>query len=151
MRILADTNIALRYIQKDSELHAETEQAVARLLLDGHQIVLVPQILYELWAVGTRPAKANGAGWTTAVAKNVVNVLLEQFELVEDVPGVFPHWLSLVGQHGVPGKPTHDARLAAAIQIHGLDAILTRNTDDFKRFGLNVIHPDDLSSGDSTP
>jgi len=36
----------------------------------------------------------------------------------------------------------HDARLAAAMLVHGLNHILTLNQPDFARYtGLEVVHP----------
>jgi predicted nucleic acid-binding protein len=49
----------------------------------------------------------------------------------------------LVAAHKVVGKKTHDARLVAAMNVHGVSHILTFNTGDFKRFvGIQTIHPD---------
>ena len=38
--------------------------------------------------------------------------------------------------------PAHDARLVAALEVHGLTAILTFDKTGFSRFpGIEVIHP----------
>lgn len=45
-------------------------------------------------------------------------------------------------QHQVSGKPTHDARLVAAMQVHGVTAILTFDRAGFSRYpGIQVVHP----------
>ena len=151
MRILIDTNIALRFAQAGAPGHALVEHAVKTLLGRGDELMVVPQVVYELWAVGTRPKVVNGFGWTSEEARQEMDGLSEQFSMLQDTPSIFAVWLELVTQHHVSGKPSHDARLAAAVQVHGLDAILTRNIADFKRFGLNVINPAALSKGDATP
>ena len=39
-------------------------------------------------------------------------------------------------RHGVVGSKVHDARLVAAMNVHGVRRILTFNTDDFTRYGV---------------
>jgi predicted nucleic acid-binding protein len=60
-----------------------------------------------------------------------------------DIPSIYPRWEALVTQHRVSGKPAHDARLVAAMQVHGLTAILTFDKTGFSRYpGIEVVHPD---------
>jgi len=48
----------------------------------------------------------------------------------------------LVIAHAVMGVNVHDARLVAAMLVHGLTHILTFNTADFRRFSqITVVHP----------
>jgi predicted nucleic acid-binding protein len=44
------------------------------------------------------------------------------------------------------GNADHDARLFAAMNVHGVGRILTFNTDDFTRFGIEVLHPSSVSA-----
>ena len=37
--------------------------------------------------------------------------------------------------HAVSGKNVHDARMVAAMVVHGVESILTFNTQDFLRYG----------------
>ena len=37
-------------------------------------------------------------------------------------------------EHGAAGKQNHDARLAAAMIVHGIGKILTFDKDDFLRY-----------------
>ncbi len=151
MRALLDTNIALRLVNTSDSDHAVMTAAVRQLYGSGHELFVVPQCIYEMWAVMTRPAgAANGFGLSPADVALGMDRFLARVPLLADSPEIFPRWLTLVTQHQVSGKPTHDARLAAALQVHGLNAILTRNVADFKRFGIQVINPADLSEGGST-
>jgi predicted nucleic acid-binding protein len=55
---------------------------------------------------------------------------------------VFPVWRRLVVEYGISGKPTHDARLVAAMMASGIKYVLTFNIADFVRFaGIEVLHP----------
>lgn len=145
MRYLLDTNILTRLSNRSDTEHAVVAQAIHALVQQGHTLCLVPQTIYEFWTVASRPANVNGLGLSINLLRDEVDSYLSAFEFYEDTPQIFPTWLDLVTINSVSGKPTHDARLAAAYLVHGFDALLTRNTDDFKRFKINVIHPKDVS------
>lgn len=141
MDYLADTNIVLRFVHQGDAQHAQVFQAVQTLFSRGDAVLIAPQCVYKFWTVVTRPVSANGLGWTPERARTEVNALLEQFELLTETPSIFTTWLELVSTHKVSGKPAHDARLVAAMQVHDLENVLTLNVDDFKRYGINAIHP----------
>jgi predicted nucleic acid-binding protein len=62
-----------------------------------------------------------------------------------DVPAIYNEWRRLVIKAGVRGKVAHDARIAAAMTVHGLTRLLTFNTSDFKPFqAITAIAPADL-------
>jgi hypothetical protein len=44
-------------------------------------------------------------------------------------------------RHGVIGAKVHDARLGAAMTVHGVRRLLTFNTGDFARYGIEVVQP----------
>jgi predicted nucleic acid-binding protein len=67
--------------------------------------------------------------------------------LLPETPAIFPAWEALVSRYQVSGKPTHDARLVAAMQVHGLTSILTFNASDFRRYAdIEVVDPADVAS-----
>ena len=41
--------------------------------------------------------------------------------------------------------PYYDARLVAAMTVHGVGRILTLNAGDFARYGIEVIEPSAVS------
>lgn len=44
--------------------------------------------------------------------------------------------------HNVSGVQVHDARLVAAMRVHGVSRILTFNDKDFTRYAdIEVVHP----------
>jgi predicted nucleic acid-binding protein len=50
-------------------------------------------------------------------------------------------------KHEVSGVQVHDARLVAAMQVHGAARILTFNVKDFSRYmDIEAIHPRSMSS-----
>jgi predicted nucleic acid-binding protein len=58
---------------------------------------------------------------------------------------MLPHWLTLVAQHDIKGRRTHDARLVAVMLAHRVTHLLTFNTGDFASFtNISLVHPSDL-------
>jgi predicted nucleic acid-binding protein len=100
----------------------------------GHALCLVPQAVYEFWVVSTRPTNVNSLGRTAAEAAAEVAALRTRFILLDDTPAIFPVWEKLVTAHAVLGKNAHDARLVAAMLVHGVTHLLTFNDQDFRQF-----------------
>lgn len=144
-----DTNVWLRAVDAASTQHVQATSALERLQTNGDTIALAPQNLYEIWVVITRPLNANGMGMTPSDAHARLEVMQDLFTLLPETPEVFGQWLNLVVGQNVSGKPAHDARLVAWMKVHGLQKLLTFNGDDFKRYGLEVIHPSDLFGGET--
>ena len=66
--------------------------------------------------------------------------------LLPETPSIYSVWERLVTHYQVSGKPAHDARLVAAMQVHGLSAVLTYDRSGFSRFpGIEVVHPADVA------
>ncbi len=144
MRYLVDTNILLRLSDTEDARFSLVTQAAETLLNRGEEIVIVPQCLYEFWAVVTRPREVNGLAWSIERTRAETDRLLSLFALLPDTSDVFNYWLELVTTYQVSGKQVHDARLAAALKAHQLDHLLTLNADDFKRFDVKSVHPSEV-------
>ena len=78
-------------------------------------------------------AERAGHGAEAAIATELTRIK-SMFELLPETPAIYPVWESLVIQYRVFGKPAHDARLVAAMKVHGLTAILTFDTTGFSRY-----------------
>jgi predicted nucleic acid-binding protein len=51
----------------------------------------------------------------------------------------------LVDTNNVKGVQVHDARLAAAMRIHGISHVLTFNQPDFSRYAnITIVRPQDI-------
>lgn len=134
MNILVDTNILLRSFEPLHPQNREAEEAADLLGKRGHVLCIVPQNLYEFWAVSTRPAFSNGRGKTPAEVQTELTFLETHFAMFPDTPAVFDEWKHLVAAYQVIGKPSHDARLVAAMHVHGITHLLTFNDPDFRRY-----------------
>jgi predicted nucleic acid-binding protein len=99
-------------------------------------------VLYEFWAVATRPIASNGLGLAVTEAEAEISRLERLYPLFQDSPAIYPEWRRLVALHQVMGKNAHDARLVAAMAVHGITHLLTFNSGDFTRYpGIVVLEP----------
>lgn len=55
MRILLDSNVLLRSVEPKHAQHQASIDAIDALRKLGHDLAIVPQVLYEFWSVATRP------------------------------------------------------------------------------------------------
>jgi predicted nucleic acid-binding protein len=145
---LLDTNVVLRLMEPSAPEHATVTDAVRRLIRDGHLLVLVPQVLTELWVVATRPIDANGFGWPPSKTAEVIAQLRARFAILDEGPAAFERWLDLVRTAGVRGKRAHDAHIAAVMLSHEVTHVLTLNTSDFEGLpGITAVHPAGVLAG----
>lgn len=145
MSYVLDSNILLRMVQPTHSMHAEATQATTSLLRRGEIIHVIPQILYEFWSVATREVQFNGLGLSTPDAQTELVRLKNLFLFLPDSSAIYPEWERLVTQHAVRGRDSHDARIVAAMNAHGITHLLTFNKDDFKRFpDITVFLPSEV-------
>ena len=141
MAILVDTNILLRLAQKNHVHSATALRAVEALLKNQIDLVFLSQNVVEFWAVATRPVTANGLGLTAEQTLEELSELDESIDMLQELP-VHMEWLRLVTKYRVSGKNVHDARLVAAMIVHGVQQILTFNGADFARYAeISVLDP----------
>lgn len=144
--MLIDTNTLLRTLQPLHPQRETARNAIKALTARGYELHIVPQNLMELWVVATRPVSQNGLGLSIVEATSELVRLKTMFPLLRDTPAIYPVWESLVIQHRVSGKPAHDARLVAAMLVHGLTAILTFDQTGFSRYpGIEVVNPSEAA------
>ena len=135
MRYLVDTNVLTRMAEPGHAMYPTALGATVQLGQDGHELYLVPQVFYEFWVVSTRPVAVNGLGLQPAAAASELTRLRSLFLWLDDTPAIYPVWERLVSSRGVMGKKAHDARLVAAMVVHGLTDLLTFNDQEFRVYG----------------
>ncbi|BAU04722.1 twitching motility protein PilT [Fischerella major NIES-592] len=144
---LLDTNIILRFTDTYSSEYEIINNAIFQILLQGGQCFITPQVLIEFWVVATRPVAVNGLGWTPEATERAVQMLINQFEWLEETPDIFRIWLSLATTHKISGKRIHDLRIQAIVLAHNIGHILTLNPKDFIEVeGITIVHPNSINS-----
>jgi predicted nucleic acid-binding protein len=145
--MLVDTSVLIRTLQPHHSLFTPADRAIRLLPEQGRELHIVAQNLIELWTVATRPSGENGLGMTVTQAAAELQRIKGIFLFLPETPAIYPAWEALVIEHKIMGKPSHDARLVAAMQVHRLTAVLTFDKTGFSRFpGLEVVHPADVTA-----
>ena len=139
--ILLDTNLLARMTNSKHPQCMVSRRALSVLSGRGEQLVIVPQDLYEFWAVATRPLGQapqgqNGLDMTISQASQWTQFFQRRFTLLPDRADLVDH-----RTHGVRGFRCHDARFVAAMQTHGISRLLTFNGADFKQFPITIVDP----------
>ena len=68
MRILLDSNVLLRAVEPAHPHFRASVDSRELLHSQGHELLVVPQVLYEFWVVATRPKENNGLAMTSEEA-----------------------------------------------------------------------------------
>ena len=142
---LVDTNILLRTLQVRHLQYEAASRAIEILAVRGHALQIVPQNLFELWVVATRPGSQNGLGLSVADALSELTRIKAMFSFLPDTAAIYSVWEELVIRNQVCGKPAHDARLVASMLVHGVTSILTFDRAGFSRYPeVEVVSPADV-------
>lgn len=144
--ILLDTNVLTRMTRSHDPQSGVARAAIQTLLGRGERLIVVPQNLYEFWAVATRPpgpppAGRNGLGMTPTQAGHWLRFFRRRFTLLPDRDDLSQLWQALVEAHGVRGFRSHDVRLVAAMQTYGIIRLLTFNAADFRGLPVTIVDP----------
>ena len=97
--ILLDTNLLTRMTRAHDPQSGIARAAIQALFGRGERLIVVPQNLYEFWAVATRPPGAppagrNGLGMTPVQAAQWLRFFQRRFTLLPDCAE-----LSSLGKH----------------------------------------------------
>lgn len=69
-----------------------------------------------------------------AQANGEITRLQSLYPVFPDIPAIFSEWERLVNAYISEGNQNHDARIVAAMLVHGIMALLTFNKADFVRY-----------------
>jgi predicted nucleic acid-binding protein len=140
--VLVDTSVLGRLANPDDPATTLALSAVQRLKGSGRALYIVPQNLFELWVVCSRPKAQNGLGYSPTTTAAELARMKRLFTFLPDNEKIYDICEDLVTTYQVSGKPAHDARLVAAAMAHGLREILTFDKAGFARFPtLAALHP----------
>jgi predicted nucleic acid-binding protein len=146
MRVLIDTNILVRSVQKAHPLMRTARNALRLLYERGDELYVSPQVVGEFWNVCTRPVAQNGLGNAISATDRLTARIETFFPVLPDSPETFNAWRRLLVEYEVKGAKVHDARIVASMLAHAVTGLLTFNVSDFKRYpGLILLHPEEIS------
>ncbi|MFN7923117.1 MAG: PIN domain-containing protein [Bryobacteraceae bacterium] len=146
MRVLIDTNVLVRSVQRKHPSSRAARHALVALYRGDCSLFITPQNVAEFWNVCTRPKEVNGIGLSIEAANRYVDQMQKFLVVLADTTKAFQAWRKLVVEHAVKGAKVHDARLVASMRSYGIGRILTFNVGDFSRYGdIEAIHPDTVA------
>lgn len=133
-RAVLDTNVLLAASDAGRAAHSQ-----ARVVLDewparGTTLYASGQILREYLSVAIRPVEHNGLGLAQADAVGNVRALADRMHLLAENDNVHARLLALLDEIDCGGKQVHDVNVVAVSLVHGVNALVTLNIDDFARF-----------------
>ncbi|MGD0899721.1 MAG: type II toxin-antitoxin system VapC family toxin [Thermoguttaceae bacterium] len=144
--ILLDTSVLGRMSDPADPRCAVARGAVNLLLAKNERVIVVPQNIYEFWAVATRrpgapPGGQNGLGMAPDMASQWLGFFQRRFTLLPDREDLLARWHQLVRTLRITGVRSYDAHLAAAMQSYGITRLLTFNVDHFKNLPVTPMEP----------
>jgi predicted nucleic acid-binding protein len=135
---LLDTNVLLAATDQGRAEHASALDVFNEWPVAGTALYTTGQIIREYLSVSTRPSDLNGLGLAQADAVANVRQLRERLRFLAESDRVNEQLLDLLDQVECRGKQIHDANVVATMLVHGVDTVVTINTQDFARFSDHV-------------
>ena len=148
MPYLVDSNVLLRWVKPDHSDYPAIVSAIDAILRHDGVLCYTSQNVAEFWNACTRPAYRNGYGLSPQDTDRRARFFEERLRLLPDSLAVHEEWRKLLVTQNVSGVQVHDARLVAAMRVHGVKRILTFNHKDFARYtDIEAVHPRTFSLG----
>jgi predicted nucleic acid-binding protein len=142
---LVDSNVLLRWVKPDHSDYSAIVIAIESILRDDGVLCYTSQNIAEFWNACTRPVDCNGYGLSPQDTDLRAKSFEEKLRLLPDGVVVHEEWRRLLVAYSVRGVQVHDARLGAAMRVHGVKRILTFNSKDFIRYtDVQAMHPRDF-------
>jgi predicted nucleic acid-binding protein len=139
---LLDSNILLRWVKPDHSDYPAIVSSTDAILRQDGVLCYTSQNVAEFWNTCTRPLDRNGYGLSPHETDRKARFFEERLRLLPDGSAVHEEWRKLLVTHNIFGVQVHDARLVAAMHVHGVKRILTFNTKDFARYvDIEAVHP----------
>ena len=143
---LVDSNILHRWVKPDHVDYPRIVVATDVILRHEGVLCYTSQNVAEFWNACTRPVDRNGYGLSPQATDHRARFFEGKLRLLADSLAVHEEWRKLLVTHSVSGVQVHDARLVAAMRIHGVQRILTFNDKDFTRYSnIQAVHPRNIS------
>lgn len=143
---LIDSNILLRWVQPSDPDYQAVAAALAALVEQQAILCYTSQNLAEFWNACTRPVDRNGYGLSPTETDIRARAFESLLQLLPESLSVHQEWRRLIVAHDVSGVQVHDARLVAAMRVHGVKRVLTLNQRDFARYeDIEAVHPRSVS------
>ena len=146
VKAFVDTNILLRVLLTEMNLHAEVNALFQQMLRDDAELWISGQIIREFIVQATHP-KTLKTPLTIVEVIAEINQFKPLFSVADETAPVREKLLELLREYPTSGKQVHDTNIVATMLAYEIDTLLTLNIGDFKRFSdrINLIFPEKTS------
>src|SRR6266849_807404 len=125
---LVDSNVLLRWIKPDDRDYPLVVSAIEIALQNDAVLCYTSQNVGEFWNTCTRPIDRDGYALSPQETDRRAKFFEEKLRLLPDSLAAHEEWRKLLVTSGVSGVQVHDARLAAAMRVHGVKRIVDRES-----------------------
>lgn len=133
--ILLDTNILIHGNQHASPHFSTITNKLIEFADSDEELVICPQVIYEFYAVATRPVEARGGlGMSGERALSQIQKFHANYLFINDSENLFNVWLQLLQKYNSLGTSAHDTRLVAFMKSQNIIQLYTMNHRHFKRY-----------------
>ena len=141
---LVDSNVLLRWAKPDDRDYPLVVSAIDATLQRGAVFCYTSQNVAEFWNICTRPQWVRPS---PQEADRRARFFEDKLRLLPDSLAVHQEWRKLLVVSKVSGVQVQDARLVAAMRVHGVGRILTFNEKDFVRHtDIEAVNPRTVSA-----
>ncbi len=146
VKAFVDTNILLRTVFTDMNLHAECDTLFRRMLRENTELWINGQVIREFMVQATHP-KTLKIPLTMGEVVDEINKITPLFQIADETVAVRVKLLELLKTYPTAGKQVHDTNIVATMLVYGIDTLLTLNTADLKRFNdqITLVSPENAS------
>jgi predicted nucleic acid-binding protein len=145
--VFLDANVLLAATDGSRGQHETARALIGAGRARGVHAALSGQIVREYLVLATRPTGANGLGLSPEEAHRNVEQFARRLASCEETEAVSLSLRGLVRMHGLHGTSVHDANVVATMRSHGIDTLLTQNTEDFRRYAeIRLMTLDDAAT-----
>lgn len=137
VKAFVDTNILLRALLTEIELHSEADKLLKRLLREEAELWISGQVIREFTVQATHPRTLKVPLTITEVVREV-QTIEQVFNIADDTALVRQNLLALLQAFPTQGKLVHDANIVATMLAYQIDTLVTINLDDFRRFSNTI-------------
>jgi predicted nucleic acid-binding protein len=137
VKAFVDTNILLRALMTELNLHPEAHALLKQLLHEDTELWISGQVIREFMVQVTHP-KTLHIPLTIQAAIKAVERIKPVFSIADENAAVREQLLELLQNYPTAGKQIHDANIVATMLAYGIDTLLMLNVDDMKRFGDKI-------------
>ena len=138
--ILLDTNILIHGNQDASPHFSTITNRLIEFADNDEELVICPQVLYEFYAVATRPEEARGGlGMSSESALSQIKKFHANYLFINDSENLFDVWLELLQKFNSLGTSAHDTRLVAFMKSQNIEQLYTMNNRHFNRYAGIII------------